>query len=112
MNSSKNARFWVSWRHGIVKITLKPGQTRHAAHGQQEDEGWSRTAMSWEHQGDTVASKGMVDGCDCDGRIREYWEAECPITELNAQEFSGVHYPKWRVTESERRDFQAEAAGY
>lgn len=112
MNSSKNARFWVPWRHGLVKLTLKPGQSLHASHGGPDDEGWSWTLKGWEHQGNKVVYQRREDGCDCDGRIRDYQKLECPIQDLHAHEFEGRHYPKWQDAEHTRRDFQAEAAGY
>jgi hypothetical protein len=46
-----------------------------------------------------------TDGVDCDGRLTTYGEAIAPIPDSGA-------YPDWTVTDTGRRDWAAEKAGY
>lgn len=112
----RNARFWV-YVNGWVKLTLRPGQ--HLAHfqGGATDEGYSRSAMDWEHHGDHVSEQDFSEGRDCDGRTSDYSCWVCPLHKLQEklpeEDISGMPpRPEWEKYDSERHDFAAEAAGY
>ena len=109
----RNARFWVFWNDGAVKITLKPGQSLSVEVGGPTDEGWYREGITWHHEGVTVRRECADDGSDCDGRLTHYGESRCCIYGLaSGNEVDGQQMPAWELTNRGQRDYQAERAGY
>jgi hypothetical protein len=81
-----NARFWTFYRHGWVKLTLRPGQTLRCGYSAPDDEGYSYDWSSFEHVGDAVIDSWCNGGRDCDGPIRRTGDSICQLTELRAVE--------------------------
>lgn len=111
-----NARFWVWWNCGWVKLTLRPGQEVHLAHGRLTDEGFACEAQSFaldEHG--NVISEIRTWGRDCDGGHE--WNAEhyCPVQAMHDREDHETGEPicpPWAKLSSGQRDEYAEMAGY
>lgn len=127
---TRNARFWVNWNDGWVKITLKPEQSLEAGYSRSTDEGWCSWRERWTHDGDSVLRETESDGSDCDGRLTQYYDCQCSIWSLAAYqpekqtdwvEGVGCEFvpdldapmlPQWEEVHSSQRDYAAEAAGY
>lgn len=110
----RNARFWVCWRDGWVKLTLRPNQTLELHSGGPTDEGYSCTSEVYTHEGDCVRVEYSTWGRDCDGRHEWNCECVCPLDSLQADvvEGSAIRLPVWERERSGQRDYTAEAAGY
>jgi hypothetical protein len=112
-----NARFWVWFRGGWVKLTLRPGECRETVEGGRHDEGWGREVTSYEHDGDCVRCEWAEDGADCDGRYSRGGAVVCPLDQLRSIEpahgdADGLLVPDWQSAATWQRDHAAEAAGY
>jgi hypothetical protein len=110
-----NARFWVWWNDGWVKLTLMPGQTLAVGYGGPCEEGWSRYSEQWSHVGDRVEREWVSEGRDCDGRLSQYGEDFAWLSELASVgrgEFEEMLAPRWHDSQSSQRDEFAELAGY
>ena len=128
--SRRNARFWVWWHDGWVKLTLRPDQTLTAAYGGPTDEGWSSYCESWTHEGDRIVRECTSDSSDCDGRHSNYSDDACPLDQLavigHVKQTPWVEgigcklvndpdaplTPDWQEVKSSQYDQFAEAAGY
>lgn len=110
----KNARFNVWINDGLVKITLKPGQTLSHYKFERTDEGWHSEAVEWEHGGEGVTRNSYSSGVDCDGRLDCQYEDYCPLSDLTNWEVDGEDYkmPDWQDVRSSQRDHYAEAMNY
>jgi hypothetical protein len=110
----RTVRFWAWANDGQVRITLRPGQTRHWARSYPTDEGWNAEGETWTHEGDHVARTSWTDGRDCDGRMSTDTRLECALERLTDRRDSPDWEPSpdWLRVESSQRDYQAEAAGY
>ena len=115
----RNARFWAYLNGGLVKITLRPGQSLSWNNSRQTEEGWNTEFDSWEHIGDRIIRDCGSMGRDCDGRIEYYSTSECMLTDLacgcepyGIDDCADVRYPAWELTDDHCRDYAAEAAGY
>ena len=106
------------WNGGLVKITLRPGQSLSWETRGPTDEGWSAEGYTWTHAGDVIECEGWSDGRDCDGRLSSYAESVCSLDELQAgnepyaEDCEGIRYPRWERVDAGQRDYQAELAGY
>lgn len=112
-----NARFWVYWNGGWVKLTLRPRQTLRAFEFHHTDEGWSSESEEWFFDGSTVWREWSSCGCDCDGRLDRYGEDQCPLHLLHDCESvdsfeNGIKYPSWERVTAGQYDQNAELAGY
>ena len=113
-----NARFWVWHGDGVVKLTLRPGQTLETYKGGNTDEGYSCESCRWSFDGEFVTREWASWGRDCDGRHEAGGEDHCHLSQLHAVEPSwegleGIMYPAWtKVDDTWQRDYTAEAAGY
>lgn len=109
-----NARFWVWWNDGWVKLTLRPEQKLECGWRKPTDEGWSSYYESWEHDGSGVLCQSEDDGVDCDGRLTRNWEGYCPLERLSWVETDDleVNRPAWERGNAYQRDYSAEACGY
>ena len=112
----QNARFWVMWKGGYVKITLKPGQEVMLQERQRTDEGYFNLIEGYAlTQGGMVIAKWSEWGADCDGRYERGGEAYCPISQLVSREsYPDGEYrlPEWQREKQHQRDYAAEAVGY
>ena len=129
-DTRRNARFWVYWHDGWVKLTLKPEQSLEVGYGRLHDEGWCRYHQSWEHDGDRVLCASTSESADCDGRHSDYDDCECLLENLAAvqheklcdfsdeypegfmPDFDAPLTPKWEHIKASQYDQFAEAAGY
>jgi hypothetical protein len=107
------ARFWLWENGGWVRIKIKAGQTLHWSRSQATDEGWSGVGLRLEFDGEIVRRECVNDGRDCDGRLTEVSEAECPVHLLAAwRADDGVMCPEWSDIGGSRYDEYAQAANY
>ena len=117
------ARFWEYLNGDVVRITLKPGETRIWQRLEQTDEGWTREDKVWQYDKSTgLITLDMVsDARDCDGRFSSSMILNCPLHRLALGNECEYHlgqdgepfcYPDWREVEASQRDHEAEKAGY
>lgn len=114
-----NARFWIWWADGWVKLTLRRGDVLRMYRGGPCDEGWSSSAEEYRFDGVFVTCRTSTDGRDCDGRFSTDRRDRCHVLDLRARfnepEFrppGGGGSPKWREVSARQRDYSAEAMGY
>jgi hypothetical protein len=116
-----NLRFWAYVNGDWVKLTLRYGDTLYHYEGGATEEGYDHTETYWTHEGDHVLREYHRDARDCDGRICYQGDCHALATELreNVPHYwddetpdPRVRFPEWREGMSQRRDYQAEAAGY
>lgn len=105
-----NARFWVWWNDGWVKLTLRPGQVVHLHESHPTDEGYSYTEEVYEHDGDEVIVTYEQGGSDCDGPLTHHCVCSARLSEL--QSTAEPECPPWRRVRAWQHDAYAEAAGY
>lgn len=109
----RNAKLWVWWRDGFVKLKLKPGQKLACHHYEKCDEGHSFQHCEYEHTGETVTIKANAGGSDCDGHVANHYDAECRLENLSKMTcMDGVNTPDWQDVKESRRDQFAEAMNY
>jgi hypothetical protein len=117
----RNARFWVWWNGGWVKLALEPGQQLTVHYGGRTEEGWSYTTETWTHDGEAVVVEADSEACDCDGRLDRSSIFMCPLDKLQAvsayedykvPENVGIYKPQWERLSASQRDHEAEKAGY
>ena len=127
---SRNARFWVWWHDGWVKLTLRPDQSVEAGYNRTTDEGWCSWRERWSFDGDKVTREAKSDGVDCDGRLTRFHTDECHVYQLAVVphqkqtpwiEGVGCEFvddpdapltPDWQNVSASQRDQYAEMAGY
>lgn len=109
----KNARFWY-FANEWVRLTLKPGQTLTYTSGGQTDEGYDVTEWHFIYDGEYVAVEVSRDARDCDGRMQDFGEMECPVSQLATEwnDYGNVFVPDWQRRDHYRLDHSAIAAGY
>lgn len=130
-----NARFWDIINGGLVKITLKPGQSITHFRGGPTEEGWFLEETTWYYDPylDAVRCHTINDGVDCDGRLSHADEAISTLEDLRMvtakkvywtldggasfypkldDRYKAIKKPRWETLESYQRDYAAEAAGY
>lgn len=100
-----NARFWVYWNGGWVKLTLRRGETVTLYECHSTDEGYAFRREDFSYYGTSVQRTVISGGSDCDGPIEHHAEYSCPVTKSMGQ-------PEWQEHTRWQRDAYAEAAGY
>ena len=128
--AARNARFWVWWHAGWVKLTLRPDQALTAGYGGPTEEGWSVYRESWFHAGNHILRECTSNSSDCDGRHSHYSDDACPLDQLAVRshvrqtpwvEGLGCEFvadadapltPDWQEVQASQYDQFAEAAGY
>lgn len=112
--NTRNARFWIWWNGGFVKLTLRPDECREIISGGRTEEGWSRTIESFCYCDGIVTSIVYDDGSDCDGRHSSTTEWHCPLAELRSREtlHGGPLMPAWKRGAAEQFDQFAESMNY
>lgn len=114
-----NARFWIWWADGWVKLTLRRGDVLTVHRGGPTDEGWSYLEESYRFDGVFVTLRTYSVARDCDGKFETERRDRCHVLDLRAR-FNEPDYrppggggsPKWREVSARQRDHSAEAAGY
>ena len=121
-----NARFWVWWNHGFVKITLRDGEHTEDEpfalfRGGPCDEGWSSLTELYWLDGGSVCCETIDDGRDCDGRLTDTRRFYCRPTNLKVNapgEYTpdpDVMLPQWKPAGGRSHqiyDESAQAMGY
>lgn len=111
-----NARFWIYWRDGFVKLTLRPGECVRLEASSRTEEGWEAEGETLRFDGAKVRRDWWRDGRDCDGRLSEEGRLVCSLLDLRAKTSTDpdIMMPQWRDVPRSyaRRDYAAEAAGY
>jgi hypothetical protein len=107
-------RFWIVWNGSTSRLALCPGQRVSLWRFERHEEGWTLSALSFEHIGQSIECTAHAEGIDADGRFRTAAAWRCPLDELGAAH--SAHFPEplpaWVLLEAEQRDFRAEASGY
>ena len=111
--TEKNARFWFC-ANEWTKITLRKGQTLTYVTGGATDEGYSVAEWKFYFDGQFVTIETSYDARDCDGRVSQFGEIECPVDMLKADfnDYAQLPVPDWHTAGTSYRDYSAEAAGY
>ena len=129
MKELHNARIWIWENDGLVKLTLKPGQSLTWRTFCRHDEGWSSRGATWEWDGEVLTEQSGSDGTDCDGRLSTASESFCAFDKLRAVQaydwhdfdyplpqiklpVDGVFFPEWTRGKQSQRDYAAEAMNY
>lgn len=114
-----NARFWIWWADGWVKLTLRRGDVLTVHRGGPTDEGWSSETETYRYDGVFVTCRSETDGRDCDGRLTREAVHRCHVLGLRARlnesgyrPPGGGGVPLWREVSAGQRDYSAEAMGY
>lgn len=105
-----NARFWVWWNDGWVKLRLKPGEVIQLYESHDTDEGFSFQNEIYEHDDDYISCHVQSGGRDCDGPLEHHSVYECTLQEL--QPAADSVSPPWRKVKAWQRDAYAEQMGY
>ena len=111
--NERNARFWVWWQDGWVKIKLKPGRTLEFNRHERHDEGHSFECCRYTHDGLEIGMESTSGGRDCDGYSENRYDAVCPIDRLcavTAQD--GTKVPEWRDEKTSVYDQYAQLSNY
>lgn len=119
----KNARFWVNYGNGFVKLTLKPGDEVSFGWVTPHDEGWSSRHIELSYDEDVVTKTVYTDGRDCDGRLSSTTVLSCHVDKLrklapydaNDPDYCpepGAKFPDWEKKRYRQRDYTAERMGY
>lgn len=102
--ATKHARFWFYWNGGVVRLTLREGETVALGRSEPTDEGYSFEEVELTHEGDRVSRRESRGGRDCDGNHATDYHEAAPLDRLEAvfNEHVGISYPKWEDVRSAR----------
>ena len=106
-----NLRFWIYYKDGYVKLTVRPGASLAFVTGGLHDEGWNYTRTEYRNEGTNVLRRFIEN----DGRLSTFEESWCPKEELAAWQSGNEGapmLPNWQYGRSRQRDYRAEAYGY
>ena len=105
----RNCRFRTSHHGSDVIITIRPGQRLNPDERGPTDEGWSSFSQVWELSDDGTELRREItsDGCDCDGRLTQYYDQIADAFRLD-----NSRWPHWVDVHSEVYDQFAQAANY
>jgi hypothetical protein len=109
------ARFWTYHIEGMVRVSLRDGESLHHSRSQETDEGWCSEATRWTLENGVVIRETVTDGRDCDGRLTRHYEDQCPVELLASQpayDAPELMVPTWQDRKSSQRDEYAEAMNY
>jgi len=114
---NRTARFWETTPNcGLVKISIRPGQTLTHSRRWRNGEGWSWSAETYTHDGDCIRQQWAHGGRDCDGNHCNAGELVASLDELAAVDIyshPGFRRPNWQESKRESvYDQFAQAAGY
>lgn len=109
-----NARFWIYYKDGVVKLTLRLGEEVSFFEGGLTDEGYSYSTTIYRHQGDRLERTIDTSSRDCDGRFDTYNKQTCSLESLRScyNEYVDIMYPDWQRVTASQRDYEAERANY
>lgn len=100
MSAKPNARFWIHYREGVVKITLRPGETLAFHHGGPSEEGSSHHEEVFEYiEDDEVIEHTVCSwGRDCDGGYSDTREFVASVHKLASEpeRFVDLGDTNWR----------------
>lgn len=105
-----NARFWVWWNDGWVKLTLRPGEVVHLRTAGPTDEGYYYIDEVYENDGNELWCDYESGGSDCNGPLTRHAMSVCHLVDL--EPCTEPQSPPWKHIKSWQRDAYAEAAGY
>jgi hypothetical protein len=121
----KRAKFWIFENDGYVKVKVPLGCDVTWDRFMRHDEGWTHRCITYvyERGGKTVTESVAEFAQDCDGRLDQYWRASFDLIEYyrnggpsTPKGLSGLRLdascPRWRTEDHDRRDHEAEKAGY
>lgn len=111
----RNIRFWDFVGTGLVKLTLKPGQTLHHHRSWHNGEGYSWEISEYQVEDDVVVNNFGFGGRDVDSRMSGGCTTICPLDKLKARPAynqPGYFIPEWKRESEYQRDYSAEAANY
>lgn len=125
-NPKRNARFWIFWRGGWVKLTLtKEWSVINLFDSRRTDEGFRCHHERYSLVDNYVDCQVNTRESDCDGKHEYHWHGRCKLWDLrvrldNAACFAAfcediedpLERPQWQKIDSHQRDQFAEMAGY
>lgn len=107
--TGRQIRFWEYINDGLVRLTLRPGETINWTSGGPHDEGWSRTWGTLTCQEDgTIIRQMHTEGRDCDGPHSSDWVGVA----IGTSRVSGYLRLEWETLNARQRDYFAESMGY
>lgn len=109
------ARFWIYWNGGLVKVSLRPGESFDLYRSEPTDEGYSAEFERYEFSGDSVTREIETAGRDCDGSHSTHMAQSARADKLSSvwNKYVAVRYPAWETDRPTRvHDQFAEAMGY
>jgi hypothetical protein len=111
-------RFWVYENSTWIKICLRKGDDLEFYFSETTEEGFQTESTIYSFDGEVVSKSYASWSRDCDGNMSNRIESECQIGNLRSAHVECIGYgpgeavPDWKQVKSNRRDYQAEAAGY
>lgn len=118
---TRNARFWIWWNQGWVKLTLtRRRPIIQLLMGRQTEEGYTQEYQVYRLMVDGVECETHVYSSDCDGPHEWHWEGRCAFDRLREPTDPDLivdpedpcDRPMWERTHVSQRDVYAEMAGY
>jgi hypothetical protein len=117
------ARFFVynsDQEDAPIYVVLATGESRSFHYKGDHEEGWWSRQETYEFDGVVVRSYIETDGTDCDGRMQNFSEYHCAVSNLatfpgwynGRQDDTAPRMPAWESGPKSQRDHTAEAAGY
>jgi hypothetical protein len=107
--------FWTYVNGAHAGVYMEPGDVVSFTFGGPHEEGFSRTTMTFKHDGEFIVCSDETDSRDCDGPLSTWDESEARIDALDAREPVQDELPRtpaWEIRNRGQRDAFAEAAGY
>jgi hypothetical protein len=110
-----NARFWIYWNGGLVKITMARGDSFELYRSEPTDEGYHSEWERYEFDGERVSREMETHGRDCDGShsTRSVESARLDKLAVVWNKYVEAFYPEWEEDRPTRvYDQFAQAMGY
>jgi hypothetical protein len=107
--------FLVYFDGSLHPVKLEQGESKVLDTGPRPtEEGWESLGAQMTFDGDFVTFVSATDGFDCDGRLSSVVEYSCHKDKLaSVRSADGLYVlPDWERVSEQRRDYQAERAGY
>lgn len=118
----KNARFWIYWNEGFVKLTMRESDEINLFASSAHEEGWSSRYENYTYEDGVVMYHSVLDGRDCDGRLTHESLSTCHVDKLSSRDpyneeseycpEVGAKFPEWKRKDERQYDEYAVAAGY
>lgn len=119
-------RFWIWWKDGWVKLSLRDGQELSCHQGGPCEEGYHYESQRFYREGEEVYSEITTYSCDCDGPLDTYTKVRLTdflpgVPQWDSFDWAigdvfdiseGIKPSCWERVTASQRDHYAEAMGY